>query len=83
VVHPITPESPLWQVTQEQLLENDTEFIALLKGFDDTFSQTVHARFSWRPTELVWDAKFVPAFFVESTGNYVLNLDMVSDYEKL
>jgi inward rectifier potassium channel len=83
VVHPINPESPLWQVTLDQLIDSDAEFIVMLKGFDDTFSQTVHARFSYRPSELVWNARFVPAFYVEETGNYVLNLDMVSDFEKL
>lgn len=83
VVHPIIEGSPLWGTTHEQLLSHETEFIVLLKGFDDTFSQTVHARYSYRAPEIIWDAKFIPAFHIEPDGNYLLDLARVSDFEKL
>ena len=55
----------------------------LLKGFDDTFSQTVHTRFSYRADEVVWDAKFIQAFHVADDGGYMLYLNRVGDFEKL
>ena len=62
VVHPITPESPLWGATPASLGACDTEFIVLLSGVDETFSQTVFARTSYRGDEVVFGARFVDAF---------------------
>jgi inward rectifier potassium channel len=83
VVHAITPTSPIWGLDAKGLEELQTEFIVLLKGFDDTFSQTVHTRFSYRADEVVWDAKFIQAFHVADDGGYMLYLNRVGDFEKL
>ena len=37
----------------------DAEFLILLAGIDETFSQTVHARSSYKPEEIVVGEKFV------------------------
>jgi inward rectifier potassium channel len=44
VVHPIDETSPLYGKTVEDLARLQAEFLILIKGFDDTFSQTVHSR---------------------------------------
>lgn len=62
VVHPIDEKSPLWGATHEELLGCDVEFLVLLNGFDETFSQTVHTRSSYRADEIVWGARFRSAF---------------------
>ena len=80
MVHPIVETSPLWGATREDLLKAQTEIIVLMKGFDETFSQIVHTRFSYRAEELVWDAKFIPAFEVTPEGDYILDLDQVSAF---
>lgn len=79
VVHPIVAESPIYGKTAEDLSKMEAEFLILVKGFDDTFSQTVHARYSYRHEEVVWGARFQPAFFVDSTGDIVLELNRVND----
>ena len=58
VVHPIDETSPLFGMTEEDLGECDSEFLVLLNGFDETFSQTVHTRSSYQANEIVWGAKF-------------------------
>lgn len=58
VVHPISEDSPLWQKGPAELAAMDAEFLILLTGIDETFSQTVHARSSYRHDELIWNAKF-------------------------
>jgi inward rectifier potassium channel len=45
--------------THEQLVEMDAEFLMLLTGTDETFSQEVHARSSYKPEEIVYGEKFV------------------------
>lgn len=58
IVHPITEQSPLFGLTTEALLEREAEFLILLSGVDETFSQTVHARTSYKPDEVVFGARF-------------------------
>lgn len=80
VVHPIDEASPLFGKTAEELESVQAEVLVLVKGFDETFSQTVHSRFSYRADEIVWDAKFLPAFRVEPDGDLLLELDKVGDF---
>jgi len=62
VVHPIDETSPLWGLGRDDLLRVDAEFLILLNGFDETFSQNVHTRSSYRADEIVWGAKFTSMF---------------------
>lgn len=80
IVHPVVETSPLFGKTPEDLARLQAEFIVMIKGFDDTFSQTVHARYSYRYDELSWQAKFQPAFEIDASGNMVLNVDRVSSH---
>ena len=79
VVHPIDEASPLWARTAEQLAREQAEFLILIKAFDDTFFQTIHARRSYRHEEVVWGARFVPAFKPDSYGRMELDLERISD----
>ena len=58
IVHPIDEESPLRGLTEEHMHETNAEFLILLTGIDETFSQTVHTRSSYKAEEMVWGAKF-------------------------
>jgi len=60
IVHPITPDSPLAGMTDQDLHDADAEFIVLIKAFDDTFAQNVFARSSYKSEELTWGRRFVP-----------------------
>ncbi|HUI41253.1 MAG TPA: ion channel [Terriglobia bacterium] len=79
VVHPISETSPLWGKTARDLAALETEFLILIKAFDDTFFQTVHVRYSYRHEELVWGARFAPTFEVDSQGQMVLDLSRLSE----
>lgn len=83
VVHPIDESSPLYGKTAEDLARLQAEFLILIKGFDDTFSQTVHARYSYRYDELTWSAKFNPAFEIDPAGSLILNVDRVGSHALL
>ena len=58
VVHPINATSPLHGWTEEQLVASQAEVYILLSGIDETFTQQVHSRSSYRAGEIVWGAKF-------------------------
>ena len=83
IVHPLDETSPLFGKTSEDLARLQAEFVVLIKAFDDTFSQTVHARYSYRFDELTWQAKFQPAFEIDGNGNMILNVDRVGSHALL
>jgi inward rectifier potassium channel len=59
------------------------EVLTLIKGVDDMFSQVVHSRYSYRYDEIIWGAKFTPAFGIDDSGDLKLEVDRVSDIEKV
>lgn len=62
IVHPIDDSSPLNGFSPEDLRETGAEFLILLTGIDETFSQMVHARSSYKADEIVWNARFADVF---------------------
>jgi inward rectifier potassium channel len=80
VVHPIDAESPLFGKTAADLEELQAEFMVLVKAWDDTFSQTVHQRFSYRYSELVWGGTFTPAFGVDANGDLEVHVNKIGNF---
>jgi inward rectifier potassium channel len=79
IVHPIDPDSPLAGRTAEDLSKLQAEIMILIKAYDDTFSQTVLARNSYRHDEILWGKRFAPAFFVDKDGDLVLEISRVGE----
>lgn len=77
IVHPIDEQSPLAGRTPQELEQLQTEILILIKGYDETFGQMVHTRYSYRYDELQWGARFSPAFYVDTQGDLVLDTDKV------
>jgi inward rectifier potassium channel len=68
VMHRIDESSPLWGETQESLAEKRAEIVVVMKGIDETFASTIHARTSYAPEEIVWDRRLADVFVTDSTG---------------
>jgi len=68
IVHPISEASPLYGLTEKEVLEKDAEFIISMKAFDESSSQTVYSRSSYKANEIHWGQKFVYATTRESNG---------------
>lgn len=82
VVHPIDPSSPMWGLTKKDLLDADAEVLILLTATDETLSQIVHSRSSYKADEIVWGAKFSNMFMrTETAGIIGMNLDRIHDIE--
>ncbi len=77
VVHPISERSPLFGKTEQDLERLQAEIVVMMRGFDETFGQTVYARYSYRHDEILWGAKFAAAFDVDERGDLVLWVDKV------
>jgi inward rectifier potassium channel len=82
VVHPINSESPLFGLKPEDLARDEAEFLILLTGIDETFAQTVHARSSYRYSEIVWGAKFAGALEFDDDGSAIsVNMERFHEVE--
>ena len=75
IVHIIDKDSPLYGVTEDELCAKGAEFLILLTGMDETFSQIVNARSSYRANEIIWDAKFTDIFVYDPDGR-MAGIDM-------
>lgn len=83
VVHPINEESPLLGKTYKDLEEKEAEILILIKGFDESFNQDIHVRYSYRFDEIIWNAKYIRAFTTDNDGEVILQLDKIHDYERI
>jgi inward rectifier potassium channel len=81
-VHPIDSESPLSGKSPADLESLQAEFLVLVKAWDETFAQTVHQRFSYRYNEVLWGARFTPAFGVDDKGDLQVHVNQVGNYVK-
>jgi inward rectifier potassium channel len=83
IVHPLDENSPLADITPDDLEKTQASFSVLLKAFDDTFSQTVHSRTSYQYSDMVWGAKFIQMFDRDDNGRIVLDLSKISEFEQV
>jgi len=83
VVHPLNDDSPLKDITRDDLIKTEANIAVLLKAFDDTFSQTVHSRTSYQFEEIIWNARFKPVFERDESGRIVLDLSKIGDHEPI
>jgi inward rectifier potassium channel len=83
IVHPINDKSPLRDWTGEDLVDCDAEFLVLLNGFEETFSQTVHARSSYTSSEVVWGARFLSMFTPRTDGDVRVDIRKLHEIENV
>ena len=80
IVHPIDGASPLAGRTPEDLERTEAEILVLLTGLDEASEQTVHARSSYRPDEIVWNARF-QSMFLSSDVHQRVSVDITKVHE--
>ena len=81
LVHPINESSPIYKYSKEDLIQADAEFLILLKAINDTYSQTVYSRSSYKGHELIMNAKFKPLQRVQKGNKTTVNLKKLDEYE--
>lgn len=84
IVHPIDDESPLHDWTATDLKDCDAEFFVLLNGFEETFSQNVHTRSSYKISEIVWGARFKSMFNPpDEDGEISVDIRKLHDFDRV
>ncbi len=81
IVHPIDDDSPIKGLTIEDLRERDAEMIILIKAVNDTFSQNVQSRHSYKANEMVERAKFKPLKQeADKNGRILISVNDIHEY---
>ena len=83
IVHPINESSPLYGMSAQEFVAADAEVLILLTALDETFSQTVHARSSYKPQEVIWGAKFADMFHDSPDGRVSIDVAKLHLVEKV
>lgn len=84
IVHVIDEHSPLYQKNEAYMKESEAEMFVLVTATDETYSQTVHSRSSYRYDEIIWDAKFKDIFVKGTSGKAIgVNMNRIHEYELL
>jgi inward rectifier potassium channel len=82
IVHPIDEKSPMWGMSHEELTAREAEFMILLTGVDETFSQMVHARSSYKPEELHFGHRFKNIYNpIDERGSVSIDVRRLSEIE--
>jgi inward rectifier potassium channel len=79
IMHPIDELSPLLGDTSESLAARNAEILVVVKGLDETFAQTIHARGSYAPDQIVWGAKLADIFTRDEAGMPLIDLTHFHD----
>jgi len=83
IVHPLNDESPLKGWTQKDFQETDIEIMILMKAINDTFSQTVYSRHSYKSEDIIEHAKFVPLRQeIKEDGRIVVSVNEIHQFTK-
>ena len=83
VVHPINEESPLYGLSHQDIIDRNAEMILLLSAYDESHSQDLHTRTSYKADEIVPNTKFVSVIDFNEGEQSVLRLDKLSDFDLL
>ncbi len=72
-IHPINQKSPLFGATAESLSASGAGITVSLTGIDETFSQTVYARYYYDAEDLVWGARLADITTRTPEGEFTLD----------
>ena len=82
IVHPIDDESPAYGWSSDEFKKTEVEFLVLIRAYEETFAQTVHARSSYRFNELVLGAKFNSIIMPGPNGSVNVDLNRINEYSE-
>jgi inward rectifier potassium channel len=73
IMHRIDADSPLNGETRESLEAKNAEILVVIRGQDETFVSTIHARTSYLPHEIAWGRRLADIFTVASDGRRAID----------
>jgi inward rectifier potassium channel len=79
IMHPINESSPLYGISDEEMADKQMEIIALLSGADAVMAETIYARYSYGPDDIVRNQRFVDVLSLTPRGQRMVDLTRFHD----
>jgi inward rectifier potassium channel len=79
VIHPIDEASPLFGETARSLVEKRAEILVVMRGTDETFVSTIHARASYTPDQIKWGRPLAEIFTEDAQGRRLIDFTRFHD----
>jgi len=79
VMHRIDERSPLYGVTPEIMQAENMALVCTMTGTDETFAQTVYARYAYDVETVRWNARFVDIFTQNADGRRAIDYTRFHD----
>lgn len=83
VVHVVDEKSPMFGKTKEHLMDGKAEILVMIKSFNESFSQIVHSRSSYKAEDFLWDRKFVLPYSFSENGKSIFDLNLLGETEAI
>lgn len=83
VMHSLDQDSPLRDATPESMIACDAELLLTVSGLDETMSQTIHARASYLPDEVLWGHRFADILGYTEDGHRAIDFSRFHETEKV
>jgi len=80
-VHPIQPGSPFYGGKAEDLIRDDVSITVSLTGIDETFSQTVYSRHSYKADDILWGARLADIISESAERGFRIDYTKFDDIE--
>ena len=78
-MHLIDQSSPLYGISQAELLNMHATLSVSVSGLDETVSQVVHARHVYAAHEVLWNHQFVDTVHIDAAGHRYIDYDLFDD----
>jgi inward rectifier potassium channel len=79
VMHPIDQDSPLYGLSQADMMDRDMEIVVMLNGLDEIVADRIYARHAYWADEIVWNRRFVDVISATPNGRRVVDLTRFHD----
>ncbi|XP_076853211.1 ATP-sensitive inward rectifier potassium channel 12 [Brachyhypopomus gauderio] len=67
IIHEINDESPLFEISKQDLAHADFEIVVILEGMVEATAMTAQVRSSYLASEILWGHRFEPVVFEEKS----------------
>lgn len=83
LVHPITEDSPLYDLSHEEMIRDDLSLILSINGYDEAISAPIIGRKTYRAENIFCGHRFSDIMDEDEDGNLVMHLGRFHDVVKL
>ena len=83
IMHCIDENSPLYGLTQEDLVASQSQLIVSVRGIDETVNYNINARYIYGVYDLLWDHQFADVIHIDENGDRYIDYSHFNDVKAI